>query len=183
MPGPKPASAAPTAAPARCMPRVRASSRYHPAAVAARFTATSRANETAAPKMTVTGVNSTPCRVCDALAIMLTPSGALSRSVTRLKSPVQTSVPCPRNHSMSAWSCTLAASARVCGSGHRPAVSSPATATYAAQTSASTTRGRRSAAHTRRLGAGGCSTRSAEAIVSDTVLATRAKISSARLCG
>ena len=81
------------------------------------------ANETATPNSTVTGAMSTPCRMCEALLIRLTPSGALSRSVTREKSPVQNSTPWARNHSIRAWSLTLSAIARVAGSGHSPWVS------------------------------------------------------------
>ncbi|GAA0955199.1 hypothetical protein GCM10009558_072860 [Virgisporangium aurantiacum] len=87
IPGPNPASRPPTAAANRCVPTVRASSRYQAAAVAARFRPMARAKLTGAPNASVTGPSSRPSRITEALASRFTPSGALRRSVTRLKSP------------------------------------------------------------------------------------------------
>ncbi len=126
---------------ARCSPSPRARSRYHPAAVAARFSATSSANETPTPKIAVTGAMTTPCRMCEALLIRFTPSGAFRRSVTRPKSPVQNSTPWARNHSIRAWSATFAAIARVAGSGQSPLVSQKANHVYPSPTAASRTPG------------------------------------------
>src|SRR5258706_163584 len=73
----------------------------------------------------------------DALLMRLTPSGALSRSVTKEKSPVQKVTPWDRNHSLRAWSLTLSAMALVFGFGQSSCViqNARATKTRAAATS------------------------------------------------
>src|SRR5690606_35230277 len=67
------------------------------------------------------------------LAIRLTPSGALSRSLSRAKSPKRTRLSYARNHSYRVWSSGLSASTREVGSGHSPWVSHPASATKSRQ--------------------------------------------------
>ena len=104
-------------------------SRYHAAAVPARLSATSTANETGAPNSAVTGAMITPCRMCEALLMRLTPSGLFNRSVTSENCPRQNSTPRARNHSIKLWSLVLSAIVRVAGWGHRPWVTQNANAT------------------------------------------------------
>ncbi len=59
----------------------------------------SSANVTGAPNSRVTGENSAPSAMTVVLAIRLTPSGALSRSVISEKSPCSTRESTARNHS------------------------------------------------------------------------------------
>ena len=109
--------------------------------VAARLPATAIAKLTGAPNTSVTGASRAPSAMSDALLIRLAPSGALSRWVIRPKSPAHIRVARARNHSSSAWSLALSASARVAACGHRPCPSHSAAAAMPAQTA----RSRRSA--------------------------------------
>jgi hypothetical protein len=87
IPGAKPQKTPPMSAASRCMPAVRAKSRYQPIPFAARLTPVTTAKVTGAPSARVSGAKSSPSPISEALPIRLTPSGAFSAPVTRAKSP------------------------------------------------------------------------------------------------